>query len=260
MTKPDQSTHVAADASLSSLRKLRRSVGWRGIATVARVLARKRIYENYFRKLKVTRGQSILTRSDFSLISCNCIGGAVYHDLGLAFRTPTINLFMEAGDFVKFCENMTHYLNIELKEVTSVHPYPLAALDDLTLHLVHYPDFTGAHAKWNERRARINSENLFLIFTDRDGFTDALLPRIDALPAKKVLFSARKLEEYSWICHLPDYHRDGEVGDLTELLNFRGDRRYERGFDFIKWINGSSVGESTRSRRARFTRSPLSHR
>lgn len=235
------------------LRRLSRSIGWGGVAKAAQAIVRKRIYERYFWKPKVARGKRILTRPDFSIISCNCIGGAVYHDLGLQFRTPTINLFMEAGDFVRFCEDISRYLTLELCELESAHPYPLGALDDLTLHLVHYPDFANAQAKWNERRGRVDPSNLFLVFTDRDGFTEQLLPRIDAIPASKVLFSSRRMEQFSWTCHFPEYQKDGQVGDLTELANFRGKRRYEVRFDFIKWLNGLSVSESTRQPRPRFS-------
>lgn len=258
MTKAGSGIVMPGRDSLMRLFKLSRSIGWGGVAKAALTITRKRVYDDYFWKLKVARGRRVLTRPDFTLISCNCIGGAVYHDLGLQFRTPTINMFIEAGYFVKFCENLAHYLAVDIREIESEYSYPLAALDDLTLHLVHYPDFASAQAKWNQRRARVDLANLFLIFTDRDGFSDELLPRIEALSARKVLFSSRRLEQYSWVCYLPDYHRDGQVGDLTELVNFRGCRRYERGFDFIRWINGSSVRQAMRPPRMRFLKTPLS--
>ena len=50
---------------------------------------------------------------DVSIISMNCTGGILYHDLGLKFLSPTINLFFRAEDFIKFCENLDYYLSID---------------------------------------------------------------------------------------------------------------------------------------------------
>ena len=36
-----------------------------------------------------------------SIICSNCIGGEIYHDLGMKFYSPTINLWMSESDFLK---------------------------------------------------------------------------------------------------------------------------------------------------------------
>lgn len=38
--------------------------------------------------------KSRLQNHDFEIISSNCIGGILYHDVGEQFRTPTINLII----------------------------------------------------------------------------------------------------------------------------------------------------------------------
>lgn len=58
-----------------------------------------------------------LLNKDISIISMNCVGGCVYHDYGLRFMSPTINLSFSASDFVKFCENIEGYLAEELRFV-----------------------------------------------------------------------------------------------------------------------------------------------
>lgn len=45
----------------------------------------------------------------FSLISANCIGGVLTHDVGEQFRSPTINLIIP--EFIKFAENLKFYLS-----------------------------------------------------------------------------------------------------------------------------------------------------
>ena len=46
---------------------------------------RKKINKKYRSELK---------NKDFTIFSCNCTGGVLYHDLGMKFLSPTINLYM----------------------------------------------------------------------------------------------------------------------------------------------------------------------
>ena len=52
-----------------------------------------------------------------TIISCNCIGGIIYNELNLQFLSPTINLYMNCEDFIKFCENMEYRVkSLEFKK------------------------------------------------------------------------------------------------------------------------------------------------
>lgn len=53
-----------------------------------------------------------LSNQRFSLISCNCIGGALSNDLGQQFRSPTVNLIIP--EYLKFAGNLKYYLNIPI--------------------------------------------------------------------------------------------------------------------------------------------------
>lgn len=55
-----------------------------------------------------------LTNTTPTFLCPNCIGGILFHDLGLQFRSPTVNLMMFQTDFVKFVLNMDDYLAKEL--------------------------------------------------------------------------------------------------------------------------------------------------
>ncbi len=46
-----------------------------------------------------------------TIISNNCIGGIIYHDLGLEFMSPTINLFFKNEDFFTFLNDIEYYIN-----------------------------------------------------------------------------------------------------------------------------------------------------
>ena len=41
-----------------------------------------------------------------TILSMNCTGGILYHELGLPFLSPTINLYIQAEDFIRFCERL----------------------------------------------------------------------------------------------------------------------------------------------------------
>lgn len=55
-----------------------------------------------------------LTNTTPTFLCPNCIGGILFHDLGLQFRSPTVNLMMLQTDFVKFVLNMEYYLTQKL--------------------------------------------------------------------------------------------------------------------------------------------------
>ena len=183
-----------------------------------------------------------LTNKDFTIFSVNCIGGVVSHDFGLPFQSPTVNLYMSFGDFVKFCENPQRYVNTPLTEYVggSNAKYPLARLDDLLLHLVHYASFEEAKAAWARRIARINWDNIFLVGTDRDGCTPELMERFDKLPYRKVLFVHTP---DSCPCHfyIRGYENQGQVGNMTARTDDKSGKLVLDQFDWVQFLNNGIV-------------------
>lgn len=60
-------------------------------------------------RIKETRQ---LKNRDFSIIAPNCIGGVIYHRLGMQFLSPTINLCIpDKKQYVRFAANLRHYLS-----------------------------------------------------------------------------------------------------------------------------------------------------
>lgn len=114
----------------------------------------------YFKRKK-------LVNENFTLLTMNCFAGIVYHNLNIPFLSPTINIrFENIRHFYKFCSNLKYYISTELVEIPSNEPYPMAKLDDLIIHLVHYKTFIDAKKKWDERKIRINYDNLYIIAND----------------------------------------------------------------------------------------------
>ena len=165
--------------------------------------------------------------SQISVISCNCTGGVVMSVFGMKFMTPTVNLFFNASDFVKFCENLDYYLSLKpIDAGKGIDGYPIVKLGDIIINAVHYDSFDSFFNKWEERKKRVNMNKLFLIFSDRDGFESNLLPRIDKIPYPKVLFSNKNFEGYDFICKVPGYEGEETVGSVVDYIGITGKRVY----------------------------------
>lgn len=117
-----------------------------------------------------------------TIISNNCTGGAVLHELGMEFKTPTINLQILPEQFQNFCTNLYYYMEQDLIECHALTPYeesmlrkmfgfvpdmPYGLLDDIIVCFQHYETFSEAKEKWDKRKARIDYEHIGFIFHAR---------------------------------------------------------------------------------------------
>lgn len=168
--------------------------------------------------IEVERQQ--LLNKDFTIISQNCIGGVFYHDMGLKFSSPTINLYFLAEDFVKFTSHLQYYLSL----TPIMHwdeTYPIGILDDITIRFMHYHTCSEALELWERRKLRINWDNIIVFSTDMEGFSEKEFEVWKKLPYKKILFTAQKefsLEKDSLF--FPEYEEKGCVCDLIPKREF----------------------------------------
>ena len=189
------------------------------------------------------KNRARLKNHDCTIISVNCTGGILSHDLGLQFKSPTVNLFFCAEDFIKFCENLKYYLSIEefveCKDagVIGQRTYPVAYLDDITLFLVHYRSVKEAEDKWNARKKRINWDNIVIINTDREGMTDELKSRFQLLPYRKVMFVNQPDETHESSFYIRGYENQDSVGIITDHNTWDGKRPIDQ-FDWVEFLNG----------------------
>ena len=180
-----------------------------------------------------------LTNTTPTFLCPNCIGGILFHDLGLQFRSPTVNLMMFQTDFVKFVLHMDDYLAQELSFFK--HPeydFPCAQLGDITLHFTHYHTEEEAAQKWAERSARIDRDNLFIFLEERDGLTREEMLQLGSIRARGlVVFTANAYPDIPYALQIPKYAADGEVGNILAKSYWDDSREYEKYFDFVKWFN-----------------------
>lgn len=174
-----------------------------------------------------------------SIIANHCIGGIISHDLNLQFLSPTVNLKILPDDFIKLVENLQEYLAAEIVEIDSDLNYPVGRLKDITIYFVHYKTFEEAVAKWNERKQRVNFDNLRIMMTVRDGAKHETLERFDKLPYKKVMFDEAPHKEFASAVYVHRAHKKplGKVY-ISDIVTLTGKRAFElTGFDVVEFLN-----------------------
>ncbi|MGI6357064.1 MAG: DUF1919 domain-containing protein [Lentisphaeria bacterium] len=195
-----------------------------------------------------------LVNRDFSILSNDCIGGVITHQLGCQFWSPTVNLFFqELEEYVTWCEHLEAYRGIELREVAGIGSpgYPVGELvhpefGKITLHFLHYKAFAEAKAGWNRRYARLNPDNLFGIIhvTKHQDDLPILLRRFSQLPFRGKLLvtypgilDENCFWEDSFFIHpnLSTYIHERILHNKNRLIR----RRYIDDFDYVHWLNGN---------------------
>lgn len=204
-------------------------------------------------KVIMKRMRSRLQKKEISILCNNCTGGFIYHDLGLQFRSPTINLFFHGLDFFDFIEHLEYYIQKPLVQIpnpgydSTATDYPVAVLKgdgevirDIELHFLHYKTFEEANRKWESRKNRLCRDSLYLIWTFMGMEpNEEEYRRAQNLPIKnKVIFVNHSVEKerYPNFYYIKGFENQIGIGQLGEYMNLRGQRFYDQ-FDFVDWIN-----------------------
>lgn len=185
-------------------------------------------------------------RKSRTILSNNCTSGIICHDLNWQFKSPTINLFTSADDFITMLENFPYSFQSEIKEVHETginNPLGLISLpngESVKINFLHYHTFSEANEAWIKRSKRISLDKLKVIIVDNSDITQTDMERFLKLPfdKKMVVFNKNKYEflgkEYAYLFETPD-------SNLINILDFKntiiplGNRIY-RDKPIIKWI------------------------
>lgn len=181
-----------------------------------------------------------------SIICNNCFGGVVYHNLGLRFNSPTIDLFMSTKDFLSFTQNLKGYLSAELVEVndTSVN-YPVGQLTykekTITILFMHYKNFKCAQEKWNTRKKRVDFSNIYIIYSSKNTSDDEAIA-LEKLKYKHKLFIMNKNPANSNNVVIPDVFKDEGFlsGDILKYKSPFSLQRYMDDIDYINFLNSKN--------------------
>ena len=129
----------------------------------------KKIYDklNYIVGSKTAIVRHVIQRKnlknrDVSIISQNCLGGVVSHDLNLRFLSPTINLYMNSDDFLTFVENIKLFKEAKLEFIKSNYKYPVGILrvDDFYITFILF--ITKMNRK-QRKNGKIDLKELIMI-------------------------------------------------------------------------------------------------
>lgn len=198
-----------------------------------------------------------LKNDHFTILCPNCIGGVIYNRLGKRFDSPTVNLAINTNDFSYFLENMEYYLSQPVIDAgKNRHGIPCGvikgaeteSIPDITLIFTHYKTYQEGVDKWNERKTRINKENMYVIMYDindldeddyrKAGYAnEAAIKRFKKFKCKNKILLTRDPESdkpYAYYIE-PNYKDKYPLAYLTrDIFGLNG---FEKKWDFVAFLN-----------------------
>ena len=204
-------------------------------------------YSHWRQHIINERNRARLTNYTPTLICSNCVGGILYHWLGLKFYSPFINLYMDNNDFLTALENFDEFIAGKIVEDTNPNnKYPIGiGIHGEKIHFMHYPDFQTAISKWNERKERIDKSNMGIMLTNfgigiasDETNNGGIIERFNKLPFKhKKIFSGEDINNRD-IVYLKGYNKVRAYKNINRTQNILSGERYIDQFDYVNFING----------------------
>lgn len=178
-----------------------------------------------------------------TIIASNCNGEFLYYDMKLKFLSPTINLSFDMNDYVKMLENLRWYMEQPVLPYNDERfDFPTGKIGDIEIRFNHYNTFDEAVKKWEERKKRINWDNLFILGIDGDNCTYDSIQRFDQLPYEnKVIFTHLPYPEFKSSYYISGFEKENGVGVLLYFKKTFFIRRYLDDFDYISFLNGDGI-------------------
>lgn len=191
-----------------------------------------------------------IINQDLTIIAQNCIGGVIYSDHHMAFRSPTVNMFIEGENFIKLVENLEYYLSLPAEPVNDcfvdlrdpVYRYPKIKIGDIELCCQHYANCAEAIEDWERRKQRVNFDRVFVIGNSWNLFeNEELIRRLCQSKYPTICFTFEHYDIPGCIQLKGNFwkkdHRNIVRPNLTDYIPDSRKRYYEDQFDIIKWLN-----------------------
>ena len=212
--------------------------------------ADKRDWKHHLKEIRNQAG-AILNRAgleneDFTVLSNDCWGQALYEELGLTLRTPLVGGGMHADCFLRFLGDVEGYLASPLRFIpdssyASVrrlrkqrHAWPVGLLrNEVEIHFLHSYSEDDSRRIWETGCERLNLNRLVVKFSSgKDGATQQHIEQFAALPfERKLIISPQPQPHIACAIQAPDYVINGAV-------MFRRSLKY---FDCAHWLNTGEV-------------------
>lgn len=192
----------------------------------------RKIYNSFNRKR--------LKNTEITLIASNCNGCCILNDLGLRFNSPFVNLWVEPAEFVRLCGDLENYMRQELQFLPSTPQtlYPVALLGDVKLYFQHYDSEAAVREAWDHRKARMDFDHLYFLFTDHDGCTEQDLQQFDQLEAKhKAVLCHKPHPDIRSAVYIRGFEEKPCIGMSMRYRSKFSIRKYYDDFDYVAWFN-----------------------
>lgn len=191
--------------------------------------------------------RSRLRNKNFSLVSNTCLGGMISHELGLQFKSPTINCaFFVPEEFNVFVSNIDYYVNQPIDFISSDYKYPVGVLrselGDVTIHFIHYSTEDEVRKKWYDRAKRLDLDNLFVL-VDGDNCPEEDVEEFDRLNLKhKAIITMKDYSglESVFVIKNPKYCQ----GDLLKTKLCGDALHWFELFDYVHFFNTGKIRSS----------------
>lgn len=181
-----------------------------------------------------------LTNTNPTIFANNCLGGVIYHDLGLQFMSPMINVALWPKEYLKFLRNPQHYLSCPLVKTDEWYEnkYPIARCDDIRIMMGHAPSLDISMAAWEKRKNRVNLDNLYITMVDAFGCVYEDIVAFSQLPyPNKVIFTHKPYPEIPCACYVRGYEELGYIGTIAGPKPTFWRRRVLDDFDYVSFLN-----------------------
>ena len=185
-----------------------------------------------------------------SLVSNNCVAGAISHDLELQHCSPTVSLQILPEEYPKFCKFIEDYLKTDLVEYKKedlsewhrdclinmygeIPDYPLATCGDILIVLRHYNSYEEGRECWNARKIRFNSKQVGFLFYVMD---KKYIPYMNEFIEYKLPNSVILTQGFDVSIPVEHYRIDPERQDGFLDIAPNGRRYYEQNFNPVDWV------------------------
>ena len=187
-----------------------------------------------------------LEEREFTVLSNDCWGQALYEGYGLPLQTPLAGSGMYADCFIRFLSDIEGYLRSPLRFVRNTRhvalgrvrnqrwPWPIAVLrEDVEVHFLHHRSEDACRRVWEAGCEKLQLKRIAVKFSvDKDGATEEHVRRFAAMPfERKLLISRNHHPGIACAVEIPNYVANGAVMF----------RRSIKHFDCTHWLNTGEI-------------------